>query len=282
MIGDNSRPDTKVAMFRHFVGDAPESVPPRVSPSEWAIIAPMARGENGDGLYDKLYGLLPDYACGMIWTVDIVWLIAFNISVTQAVSFARSIARLLQPFNIPEFAIGFLVAVAGVLLPFAVARALNPLTIAILNVIWRRWRRANSDAYVGPEHVRLAAERLAHTLRIAPPRTAWPILFMQYLRHTSSPTIPNLAESYKAIHERIFLAFPVSTLLGLLIFSALGPSITAAVVAGAVTLATLVAAIHRSHGALAEWNSSVLLAFLVATTPTDAVARTPEAPAPAG
>lgn len=215
----------------------------------------------------------------MIWTIDIVWIVALSVSPAEAASFAQGVARLLQPFNIPEFAVGFLVVVGGVLLPFATARALNPITITILNIIWRRWRSASSDSYVKPDHVRLAAERLTDTLHVTPPRTAWPILFVQYLRHTGSPTVFNLAESYRAIHERIFLA-----LLALLTWSALRPGIAASVAAGAVTLVTLVAAIHRSHEALAEWNSNVLLTFLVATAPNDTAVRKPKAPgtAPAG
>jgi hypothetical protein len=221
--------------------------------------------DNQAGPYEKIYSLLPDYVCGLIWTVDISWVVALNVSISGVYRFANAAARLMNPFHVPEFAIGFLLIVIGVMIPFAAARALNPLMITLLNVNTYRWFKKAPNRDVSNDHLRLAVRRISDIIDITPPAAGWATLFMQYLRHNKTPTVSVLATNYKEIADRTFLAFPVSLFLGLLAFSGCGRGVIAVLVGFAVTIITVLGAIHRSRHALRDWNTNVLFAFLVAT-----------------
>jgi len=213
----------------------------------------------------RLLEMLPDYACGVIWLVDVSLGVAFSITNREATSAAVNVAAIIRPFHVPDIAVGFLLAIAGVMVPYSLARALNPVVVVVLNGIRDRWYRGRHDETVSEDHLKRLDDTLAR-LKLPAPNHSFHLALMPYLTHRRSATAQMLAARSRNFHEQAYLAFPVSILVGLLVFAAFpSHSAIAFVVALVATLAALALTIHRAQMALIRWYAEVLFAFLVVT-----------------
>lgn len=221
----------------------------------------------------QLVEMLPEYACGVIWLVDVSLVIAFSTTNREAVLAAGSIAAIIRPFHVPDVAVGFLLAIAGVMVPYSLARALNPVVV-VLNAIRDRWYRGHNDETVSEAHLKQLNDTLSR-LSLPAPKHSFHLALMPYLTHRRSATAQMLSRRSRNFHEQAYLAFPVSILVGLLVFAAFANrSAVALVVSSAATIAALALTIHRAQMALIRWYAEVLFAFLVVADMPDVEAST--------
>ena len=221
----------------------------------------MADTDNAS--YQRLVEMLPDYACGVIWLVDIALIIAVVTTKREAIDASKQISAVIGPFHIPDVAVGFLLAIAGVMLPYSLGRALNPVAVVVLNAV-RDWLyRDRPDTSVSDEHLRRFHEELGNRGLPVPVRSAH-LAVMPYLIHTGSAFATPLIARRREFHEEAYLAFPVSLLVAVGVFAVLPGqgrgSILVAVVLGMIALALT---IHRAQMALVRWHAEVMFAFLV-------------------
>jgi hypothetical protein len=217
--------------------------------------------------YRRLIEMLPDYACGVIWLLNIVLLTAVTTTKSEAVVASERMAALLKPFQVPEIAVGFLLVITGVMLPYSLARALNPIAVAILNLIRDLGYQNRHDSSVLPHHL-AEFEQEVGGRGLPLPKRSFHLTVLPYLAQRGSPMTAFLSDRRRDLLEQAYLAFPVSMLvtLGTYAFSpckATAGSIVLATFAGLVVLAVTV---HRAQKALVRWHAETIFAFLVVAT----------------
>jgi hypothetical protein len=212
--------------------------------------------------YDRLTDMLPEYSCGLIWLVDIAFVIALTVTSHDAIVASQTVALALRPFHVPDLAVGFILAAAGVLLPYSIARATNPIVITVLNAIRQRWYRDRRDSSVTTEHISLAESAL--TRRGLPvPVDDYSLVIVPFLLQIGSPVVSSLSARRQSFHDRAYVAVPISLLLGLGTFALLFARPPLAVTIGVcVAVLVLAATVHRAQMSLVRWEAEVLFAFL--------------------
>src|ERR1041384_5495604 len=88
------------------------------------------------------------YTLGLLWLLALAFLYFDGDDVHKAARFLDSLAVETAHLQVPAFAVGFLLVVLGVLLPYCMAQVFAPVTLAVLNAcLWvhRRIARTTTE-----------------------------------------------------------------------------------------------------------------------------------------
>jgi hypothetical protein len=92
---------------------------------------------------------------GLLWILAIVVIFVSPDDVRRAAGFLDSTAQLMSHVSIPQFAVGFILVIIGVLLPYCMFQVFEPLTLAVMNICLR------AGNYIWPQTNSLSAAALA-------------------------------------------------------------------------------------------------------------------------
>ena len=215
--------------------------------------------------YGRAYDLLPDYVCGLIWVLNALCFAAFHLTLPEFTRFISQVAKASEPIHIPELAVGFLVAVFGVLLPYAAAIVLNPAAAAIANTLLRLWHWKRAYVLATREHAVEVQRRIRTRFGVDPPRSAWHVMIIPYLRHINSSAAEHLRKTRNDVSVRAYLALPASLLVAFFTYALLGQTIWAVFAAIGIGLLALGTSLHGANRALIVADEAILLAFLAIT-----------------
>jgi hypothetical protein len=220
--------------------------------------------------------LLPYYVSGTIWLLDATLLVSLNTTYDDARDAAKSWASLIAPFKFPDIAVGFMLIIAGVLLPFALARAFNPVADMVLNLVARLQYRDDSPIFLTTEHVDAVASRIRARFHTPPPLGNWGDVLMAYLLHIKSAAVERLATEYASVDEQGHLAFPVAIFVGIAVFATSERGAIGGVAALAAFVIAAAVLVYRANQRVRAWEERVMLTFLVVSeTPIDSGAQPP-------
>ncbi len=223
--------------------------------------------DDSESPYRRLVEMLPDYACGVIWLLDVALVTAVTTTPAEAKSASTQIAAIIKPFQIPEIAVGFLLVIACVMLPYSLARALNPVAVAILNTVRDVWYVNRQDSSVSDEHLEQFKQALVNRGLPLPTRS-FHLAVLPYLVHLKSSTILMLNNRRRDLLEQAYLAFPVSILVALGTFALSPRNGVGATLATAAGFVVLGVTVHRAQMALVRWHAEALFVFLVVSNLT--------------
>jgi hypothetical protein len=209
-----------------------------------------------------------DYIVGIIWiAAGIVWVVssAWFSSAGNAISRLASVKSSLQ---IPDFVIGFLLAIGGVVLPYCVSVVLKPATLGLMGLLqraerrFRRWRASrHPSADKEPSIDLLAGKRIEGELQCARAYIGREVrVTFAHVR------VPSVAPYVTAIEEEVYFrataVLPSALLVGGMVYR-LPIALHLALSAGA-TSALLLFGAWASNWQFRSWmltvNTVVLLA----------------------
>jgi hypothetical protein len=110
-----------------------------------------------------------DYIAGVLWLASFVVFVVTPTTVRITAAALNDIALKMPAVKVPEFAVGFLLATAGVALPYSISVAIKPLALSVMGWLQsghrrlKHWRsRGKTDGK--PTLDDLATERIRRTL----------------------------------------------------------------------------------------------------------------------
>jgi hypothetical protein len=210
--------------------------------------------ENRDAT-ERLYWLLPDYVAGTLWAIDLVCMVALARTHSDAVAAAKRWAELLRPFNFPEIAVGFLLIVGGILLPYALAMALDPLTSIVITTAFKRWYLNQESEYFLSEHFKVGRDEISTLIGTVPPKMNQAIVLRAALEHLGSSATTRLHRQYHSLYMQLAVMLPASLLVALTVYAVFGQTtmgVAAAIVTGIAILAMMIRDASRTSKRLDE------------------------------
>jgi hypothetical protein len=216
-----------------------------------------------------------DYVVGILWVVSTAMLFVHFDHVVGLAKALNTVASSAARIALPDFAVGFMLIVAGVIIPYCITAAMRPFNILIMNFlltvqrgIFKRRPRARLVV------IRRSADAaIAKIASFQSPARGDAKLHFLTLR--AQPIAANLKATREGIDFRAALVMPVSLFFGAVVFRALDghswPILTAAI---AVLIAGVAyaAGVWVANSDLAHYKESVDLAVLIAA----ALSTTPE------
>ena len=185
-------------------------------------------------LVKTVRSLATDYVAGIIWICDAT-LFVVGFQVKGVISAASAAAQVAGKLKIPEPATVFLLAVMGVLLPYALAVAFRPIghSIAIFLIkprrrregSWWRFKQTEEKPFIPVEHVERAVEVARNLLGVnTEVGGAWTEAFGLHLEHSGTPMMDRITDAFEVTRMRSGLVLPASILLALLVYISLPPN----------------------------------------------------------
>src|SRR3954447_17196462 len=166
----------------------------------------------------RLEGILPEYVCGIVWVLAIGTLVALSTTPAEAAVSAAYLAKVIQPLHFPEITIGFLLAVFGVLLPYATAVIFGPFSTFISDMIYRRWYRGKPGSTQLPaSYAHVVCERIERAFGVPEPPVHSGRFLAGFLRHYQTPAWPPLAGDFQILNIQLRSVLPASVLVGALL-----------------------------------------------------------------
>jgi hypothetical protein len=223
--------------------------------------------EQGDR-FSGLSSLVPDYLCGIIWICDISLGLALSIRMSEVEATAARWSKLLTLLSFPDIAVTVLVVAFGVLLPYALAIALNPLSSQLATWSLIKWYVPAAMKRNVEQNI-LAATKIADRLGAPMLEGNWSNMFMLYLEHVGSPAAEALRRQRQVIYVQARVALPLAVLSALFIYVVARHSVLALMLALVEFVALLAATIHFANIALLRWDDEVIFAFLAVMSNPD-------------
>lgn len=172
---------------------------------------------------ERLESLLPDYVCGLIWTFAVTAVISMCVTPTSAAAAVRELGKILEPVQIPEVAVGFLLVIFGVLLPYAISIIFAAFSGAIANEVYRRWyRRKSMYSDLSEAYLQAGLVRMCEVVRLPEPETSGVSLLFAYLQHHRSPAMDQLLRKNTRTVIQLYSVLPASILVGVFVYAATG------------------------------------------------------------
>lgn len=208
-----------------------------------------------------------DYVVGVLWVVAIATTFLRHEHILAVAKGTDQIASAATHVRAPDFAIGFLIVIAGVIVPYCVAAALRPITLVTMNSFLTLQRnRLNAAKSVRMELLRRSAN--ARLSRIASIKNdiRTPAK-LHFLALRAAPIELNLRAIRQVIDFRAALVMPVSLFFAGLFFRILDAHLltgVSALIALAGAAAVYAAGVWIANKDLDRYFQSVDFAVLVA------------------
>ena len=107
---------------------------------------------------------------GLLWLLALAFLYFDGEDVRKAARFLDALALDTVHIQVPAFAVGFLLVVLGVLLPYCMAQVFEPLTLAVLNAclwVYRRLARTTTEETLDQPALNAMRQCLGHDVSVA-------------------------------------------------------------------------------------------------------------------
>ncbi|HKO36397.1 MAG TPA: hypothetical protein VJV21_07955 [Pyrinomonadaceae bacterium] len=201
-----------------------------------------------------------EYFCGMIW------LFVFSLMTLQTEAGATAFSaanRLLNRFSgsaLPEAVIQFITIVAGVVLPYAIAVIMRPISVVLMNPVLSIFRKRFGPSLVTPAHNAALENAVKREFSLELP--AWRQFFLEIcLENDKSPLVDRLQYERNRAHVIMQAAIPLAVAI-LLVISAVQTYVAIALSIGVATTVFLFLA-KASIEIHTRWENAVIFAFLV-------------------
>ncbi|MDP9193447.1 MAG: hypothetical protein M3P06_17270 [Acidobacteriota bacterium] len=218
----------------------------------------MDTSDHFKGLGDYL----PNYVCGAIWLLDLGLLAAFRLTASHLRHNLAQLANAVDILRVPDIVVGFFLIVVGVVAPYAIAAFLNPLSVAVANLLLHHLGPARLDL----ETANVAeAEKRAGGLYGSVGEASPELTLLPFLEHRRSAVVPSLRFHYRNLYIQTRLILPIGVLVGLIAYGVAGQGLFAFLVGATSAIIAIGAAGYANNATLRVWHTRVLFAFLAST-----------------
>ena len=214
-----------------------------------------------------------EYVVGVLWLIDLGVL---TLDRPTAVDFARLVRDLgvaMGGATPPTFVTGFMLAVAGVVLPYCTGLAFNPVTYIVMNGVYavqRKWKpaanRSHEDLGV------CAVARVRQFVGVdAPVSLTFRLLML--LKYRQPRVVDHLIRTRDEVLFRAQAILPVSLLFGTTLWRNIDVNAIAFPVAASVGIIVFIAGAYDVNVALNHWILDLNNAVLVSVKGEQAVSK---------
>jgi len=213
--------------------------------------------------------MFPEYVCGVVWSFAAAATLALSVTVSEAAAAVQRVATVIRPLKVPDLAVGFLLAVFGVLVPYAAAIIFGPFSDAIGNAIYKRWYRQRPSGRLPASYSQIVAGRIQKTFGVPEPPIYAGDFLAAYLQHARTPAWPPLARRLRAIDIQGKSLLPASVLVGAAAYAVTGQHWWSALVGIAFAVLMFTSVIHLSIASLVIVHTQVGMLFLQLTAASE-------------
>lgn len=220
---------------------------------------------NASSAVDRVYDSVPDLICG-------VGLIAFGavgsrcLTAKEVSAGVKFCGGLLAELKAPDLALGCVLAILNIALPYGVALVLNPLSQILANIAAPLFT-PKKPSYTGTSHTAALDGRAASMFGVPLPAGASDVMLLRFLEHVNSPVAGRLRAEARGIYVQVRVALPTSIIAAVIARAAIDEPSKAMSVTFIVGILTFAVAMYAANSKWYGWSAHVEFAYLTVTGP---------------